>query len=264
MKILIFLLFSSLYCHPSFASWKDPKEYEFWEKKVLGELKELGPISKDKEFMLFMIAGRELSAYGLKDKSKKYYLKAYEVEGTQDKTEAVIQLISLNLEDKSELKKSIARSREWFQKNPGKLTQEMDTWIKMIDGYSKGETPIVGHPSFSTWATDARVDELISEGKTEEALSILGPRKIENANINVKVRQDILNISVLGKKSPPLWCEKTLDKYPTSMTWTMRVCRYLRDWKTGKKSTESIKTISDQMELEKTPHKSWIKVLEKI
>lgn len=264
VKKLIFSLCLLMLTQLSFSSWSDPKEFAAWEKKALDELHKLSPLPLDKEFTIFMMAGRELSAYGLKDKAREYYLKAYQHQSHLDKTEAVIQLISLNLNNKNELKKDLARTKDWFSKNPQKLTKELDSWLKMIEGYVEGKTPISGTGYFSAWATDARVEELIGEGKAEEALRVLGPRELNHANINLKVRQDILNTSVLGKKSPPLWCEKTLEKYPTSMTWTMRVCRYLRDWKMGKKSTESIKSISDQMQLENTPHKNWIKILEKI
>jgi hypothetical protein len=262
-KQLILISFFLFPCF-SFASWNDPKEFAAWEKKALDELRSISPLPIDKEFTIFMIAGRELSSYGFKDKAIEYYLKAYQHKSKLDKTEAVIQLISLNLKNKDELKNGLNRSKEWFTKNPKNLTNELDSWLKMIEGYVEGKTPIVGTGFFSVWATDARVDELIQEGNSLEALRVIGPRELKNANINLKVRQDILNNSVFGKRSPPLWCEKTLEKYPTSMTWTMRVCRYLKDFKAGKKSSESITTIRDQMELEKTPHMIWLKILEKI
>lgn len=242
----------------------DEKEFARWEQLAIKEVEKISSLTPDKEFMLLMIAGRELCAYGLKEKSIEYYLKAYNHPSQLDKSESVIQLVSLNLQNKTELKKALDRSRDWFNKNPSKLTSEIDSWLKMIEGYLNGKTPIEKKQYFSIWATDSRVDELMNEGLAEEALKILGPKDLKYSNINIKIRQDILNTSVLGKKSPPLWCQSTLKDYPTSLTWTMRVCRYLKGFRENKKSNETLESISIQMKFEKTPHVTWLKVLEKI
>lgn len=261
-----FILFSTslFFVLNLFASTFQQKEFDKWEQKILEIVEKSRPIPIEKEFTLYLIAGRELGAYGYAEKSKEYYLKAFEIKGDFDKSEAVVQLISLNLNNKKKLIEAYQRAEKWFASNPKKLNSEIKTWLEMIKGSLEGKTPVDGTGQFMAWAEDSRVDELISEKNYKEALQILGPNNLLHADINQKIRQDLLNSAVLGRNSPPLWCEKTLEKYPRSLTWSMRICRFLKDKRNGNKTSETIQSIKDQMKLEESSHLLWAKILEDI
>jgi hypothetical protein len=120
-----------------------------------------------------------------------------------------------------------------------------------VKGYSKGNTPAQKVPAFfADWATDQRVAELIKEGKYESAFALLSPENLEKKDINSKIEYDLLSAIVVGKENPRLYCGPVLDKYPQSIAWTMRICRFLKDWRKGKKSNEDINSIREQLQSE--------------
>ena len=252
----------------SFNSWSmglDEAQIQAWEKEALQEIKKYSSKNPEKEFFLYMIAGRELSSYGLREKSIHYYEEAYNHSFRGDKTEAVVQLVNLNRDNKVKLAEAIAKADKWFKENPKKYSPELVQWLQMMKGYALGKTPYQEQGYHQVWAVDARVAELMKEGKAREAYEILGPVNLSESNINQKIRQDLLAAASLGKEStPPLWCLPTLKKYPTSLTWSMRICRYLDDWKSGKKSSESIESIKLQLQKENPERLYWLKILEKL
>ncbi|MBY0517046.1 MAG: hypothetical protein K2P81_09070 [Bacteriovoracaceae bacterium] len=258
---LISLFSFSLLASPE---WINKSSIDEWEKIALQEIDKYKKENPEKEFLLYLTAARELRAYGLNEKSKNYYQKAYDHPSKGDKSEAVIELVSLNKDSNLELKKSLVIARQWFKNNPRKLSRQIDKWLEMMEGYSIGKTPYQEQGYQGIWGFESRVTELMKEGKSQEAFALLGPRDLKNADINQKVRQDLLAALSLGRKSPPLWCESTLEKYPNSYTWTMRLCRYLHDWKKEKKSKETLQTIREQLKKESPERVYWSDLLEKL
>lgn len=249
----------------SWSMSQEDAQVNAWEQQALEEVKKYSSKNPEKEFLLYMIAGRELSSYGLKEKSIQYYEKALSHSFKGDKTEAVIQLINLNREDKEKLKVALSQAESWFKENPKKYTPELKQWIQMMKGYAAGNTPYKEQNYNRVWAVDAKVTELMKEGKAQEAYQILGPINLSEANINQKIRQDLLATAALGRESsPPLWCLPTLQKYPTSLTWSMRICRFLNDWKNETKSSETLESIKLQLQKENPERLYWMTILEKL
>lgn len=243
----------------------DEIQVHAWEKEALEEVKKYSNKNPEKEFLLYMIAGRELSSYGLKDKSIHYYQLAFKHPFKGDKTEAVVQLVNLQRDNKARLGEALNRADRWFKENPKKFSPELRQWLTMMKGHASGKTPYHVQGYNRIWATDARITELMKEGKAREAYEILGPQDLTESDINQKVRKDLLSAASLGKEStPPLSCLSTLKEYPTSYTWSMRICRYLDDWKNGKKSQESIESIKVQLQKENPERLYWVKILEKL
>ncbi len=264
---MVRLIFSFIFFSTTILAapeWIKKQSIDDWEKIALSEIEKFKKENPEKEFLLYLTAARELRAYGLNEKAKRYYQKALEHKSTGDKSEAVIELVSLNKDSKSELVQSLKEARNWFKSNPEKLTSAIDKWLLMMEGFSKGNTPYKDQGYQRIWGFDARITELMREGKSQEAFSMLGPRDLKNADINQKVRQDLLAALNLGRKTPPLWCESTLEKYPKSYTWTMRICRYLNDWKNEKKSSESLQSIREQLKKESPERLYWANLLEKL
>jgi|GEM_PF-2113938 len=262
--LLSFVLFSS------FAVALDPavisaQQINAWEKIALKEIQKHRTAAPEKEFQLYMVAGRELAAHGFTDKSIHYYQQAFDHSSNADKSEAVIQLVNLRRENKVELKKALERAKTWFAAHPDTTLAQTKDWLAMMEGYAQGKTPLIEKTYRAVWARDARVAELMKEGKAEEAYKLLGARSLQDANINEKIRQDLLAAVALGKTAaPPLWCKPTMDRYPTSLTWSMRFCRYLEDWKAGKKSKESIQSVREQLKKENPERLYWADLLERL
>lgn len=264
MLLLSLALFSAsaMALDPSVISLQ---QIEAWEKIALKEIQKTKNVSPEKEFQLYLVTARELAAHGLTEKSIHYYQKAFRHPSSSDKTEAVIQLVNLNRENKKELAQALTQAKTWFSAHPDKAPSHIKAWLSMMEGYSSGKTPLNEQTYQSVWARDARVDELMKEGKAKEAYQILGVRSLKEANINEKIRQDLLAAAALGKKtSPPLWCKPTMDRYPTSLTWSMRICRYLEDWKSDKKSRETIESIREQLKKENPERLHWADLLERL
>ena len=241
------------------------KEITAWEKIALKEVQKHKKTSPEKEFQLYMVAGRELAAHGLLAKSQQYYLQAFNHSSPSDKSEAVIQLVNLNRENKEELRGALERAKAWFASHPEHTQPQVQSWLAMMEGYSQGKTPLNEQTYQAVWARDARVSELMKEGKPQEAYQLLGARSLKDANINEKIRQDLLAALALGKTAaPPLWCKATMDRYPTSLTWSMRFCRYLEDWKVGKKSRESVASVREQLKKENPERLYWADLLERL
>lgn len=161
--VILALVFTSA-LSAEITSWVSPKELSEWEKTALEEVEKHKNKSPEKEFLLYMIAGRELFAHGLSEKAQEYYLKAFEHPSKSDKSEAVIQLVSLSLKDKAALSLALVRANKWFTQNPDKKTTQIERWLKMLKGSLNEDTPTRDLGYFTSWATDAHVDELLKKG----------------------------------------------------------------------------------------------------
>jgi tetratricopeptide (TPR) repeat protein len=253
LYILFILLISSSTLAVEF---KDIKPFE---DKILELSKPLMTKKPLKAYELRLLMAREYYSYGFKEKALEHYEEALKIPVKVDRSEALINSILLSLSNKKAALEKINRLKRSSEgKNP-----ELQEWIRTVESYAQGSTalPKAMTSPFYVWARDSKIEELIKEGKIQEAFQIIGPVK-EDFNINSKVRYDLLASAVAQKISPNLWCEKTLAKYPNSLTWTMRICRYLKDKRGEKKSNESIESIKAQIEEESPERLSWVKLLE--
>ena len=231
-----------------------------FEKKILQEAAPYIAKNPLKAYELRLLIAREYNAYGFDQKALEHYEKALTYNVTVDRSEALISTVVLSLNNKPLGLKNIQRLKN---SNEGKK-KELQEWIAMMTSYFSGNTIVAKDERslFYTWSHDNKVEELIKDKKFEEAFLLVGPVKMDQLNINTKIRYDLLSSSVLKKVPLKLWCEDTLVKYPTSLTWTMRVCRYLRDKRDNKKSTETIFTIKNQIEKESPERLSWLSIVE--
>jgi hypothetical protein len=263
---VFFILFFSFICWAQTNTRPSTQQIDEWEKYILKELTKLPLLSQEKEWFLIMSAAREFKAYNYLKKSQDYYLKAFNHSYQGDKSEAVIELLALAYDQQEELAPHVERAQTWFKKNPNHASKEIKDWLHLMNGYTKGETPTRDIPTYHLiWAQDQRIQELMKAHKYSEAYQLLGPQSLEEANINDKIRYDLLTSLVMGKKaSPSLWCAPVLAEYPTSITWSMRVCRYLKAWREGTKSPETITSIKEQLNKENPERLYWVQALDKL
>lgn len=262
-------LFISLFII-SLSAWSQkstkptPQQIDEWEKFILTQLATLPVMAPEKEWFLLMSTAREFKSYNYLKKSQDYYLKAFNHSHKGDKSEAVIELLALAHEQNENLAPSLERAQKWFKDNPSLATDEIKNWLRLMEGHQSGATPTQDIQAYHrVWARDQRIHELMKAKKFKEAYQLLGPQKLTDANINDKIRYDLLASLAMGKKTaPPLWCAPVLTEYSTSLTWSMRVCRYLKAWREEKRSTETIATIKEQFKKENPERLYWVQALE--
>ncbi|HXH74753.1 MAG TPA: hypothetical protein VNJ08_07290 [Bacteriovoracaceae bacterium] len=240
----------------------DKKDFAQWEDKILKEVQKLEKTQPEKVYWLYLAGARELTLFHYKEKASQYYEKALKTNPkSEDKTEIYIQLVNLNRDNKSKVESYLKNLDQWFESHPEKATPEIKEWMKVV----KGTTPVKNVPPFLLrWATDHKIVELMKENKFKEAYSLVSPEGLEVKDINSKIEYDVLSSLVVGKESPRLYCGPALKKYPNSIAWPIRICRYLTDWKNGTKSTESVSTIRQQLKTEDPKRIFYADVLEKL
>lgn len=235
------------------------KDIKPFEDKILELSKPYMAKNPLKAYELRLLIAREYYSYGFKEKALEHYEEALKIPVKVDRSEALVNSILLSLSDKKSAQDKIAR----LKKSSEGKKPELQEWLQTVESYAKGETTLPKEVSspFYVWARDSKIEELIKKGKFQEAFQIIGPVK-EDFNINNKVRYDLLSSAVSQKVSPNLWCEKSLEKYPNSLTWSMRICRFLKEKREEKKSSESIESIRTQLAEESPERLSWVKLLE--
>jgi len=261
MKIIIVLYF----IHALFAATTD-KDFEKWEKILLKEVSVYEQKDPKKVYWIYLAAARELTLFHYDQKASKYFEKSLEINPSSlDKTEIYVQLVNLNRENKKKIQNYLVALEKWWVEHPQESNPGLQDWLKLMKGYSQGKTPFKETPGyFKTWAKEERVKELVGEKKIGEAFGLLSPYGLEKKDINSKIQYDLFASAVQGKTVRKFFCEEALKKEPQSVTWSLRICRYLLSWKEGTKSKETLDSIRDQLKEESVQRMYYLEVLNKL
>jgi tetratricopeptide (TPR) repeat protein len=94
------------------------------EKVVLEKIKAKNLSSKDTQ-IIYMLAGREFFNYKMYNKSEEYYLKVLEINSNDNKSEALINLMTISLLAKDQTKASLylKNAKEYFKLGGIKMTE---------------------------------------------------------------------------------------------------------------------------------------------
>lgn len=256
-NIILLILFIT-----SFSSFAvELKDIQPFEDKILEEAKPYMAKMPLKAFELRLLLAREYFNYGFEEKALFHYEEALKIPVKEDKSEALVNTVVLTLSDKARALKNLNRLKN---SEEGK-SPELKSWIKSIETYVVAGSPLDKNAKapFATWNKDQKVEELIASKEFDRAFYYLGSVQ-ENFNINNRIRYDLVSSAATKKISPNLWCEKDLQKYPHSLTWSMRFCRYLKAKREGKKPTETLASIKKQLQSESPERLSWINLLEEL
>lgn len=237
----------------------DRKELEKWERKILPEAEKLEKKQPEKAYWAYVNAARELSLFNIKDKASAYYERALKLSPKgPDQAEIYVQLTNLNRDDKKKRARYLSRLETFLKQHPEKKTSALNHWITAMKGEGK---PAAFHGQFFQ---DQQTEAKMKEGRYQEALAGFSPEGLEARDINSKITYDLLSSVVLGKATARLYCEPSLKQYPDSIAWTMRICRYLRDWRAGAKGTESVQAIREQLRTEDPKRVYFTEALKKL
>jgi hypothetical protein len=232
-----------------------------FEDKILEEAKPYMAKMPTKAFELRLLIAREYFNYGFEEKALFHYEEALKILVKEDKTEALVNTVVLSLSDKEKTLKNLNRLKN---SSEGKKP-ELKAWIKSIETYAvEGSTlDKNARAPFATWNRDQKIEELIASKEFDRAFYYLGPIK-DNFNINNRIRYDLVSSAASKKISPNLWCEKDLQKYPHSLTWSMRFCRFLKAKREGNKPTETLASIKKQLQSESPERLPWMNLVEEL
>jgi tetratricopeptide (TPR) repeat protein len=253
--ILLFLISSSF----SARAWEQ-KDIQPFEDRILLEAKPFIKKNPLKAYELRVLMAREYQAYGFKEKALEHYEEALKIPVTVERAEPLFNTVILALHNRPLALKNLKRLKESPEGKMPLIKERVPT----LESHIKGNVQLpknISNPLY-VWARDEKIEELIKEKKFGEAFRFIEPVNHESLNINSRIRYDLLSSAVLKKVPPRLWCEQTLKRYPTSITWSMRMCRYLRDKREGKKSFETIEKIKEQLKEESPSRMAWINMLE--
>jgi hypothetical protein len=253
-------LIIAFFCHAYAVDWADGPEFTQWESSTFPS----SPVKNNEQLYSSYLLGARLLESHDSSEARSYYQKAWDTSFSGDKSEAIIKLVYYSMNDREKLKVTTEAARSWFTKNPSYSNKAVEKWLVLMESRVRGET-LTGDALFQTWSVDARVEELMKSGKAKEAFNLIRSDDLSGADINKKIRHDLLStLSLDVPERNPLHCQDLLEKNPKSFSWAMRLCKYLLHVRTGKPTAESPATIKKQFNIEDPDRLYWIVLVEKL
>lgn len=222
------------------------KDFKAIEDRVESELKGKN-LSNEKKFFLNLLAARELYQYRFFDKASHYYKNAIEMNVPENKTEAYINLMAIEISkgNKEKVRQLYSESKNYFSKNPQYKTADIDYYLKTIENYlpgNKNAPEVTGF--YGRFAHEENLINLIKAKEYEKGLSLLNPDSIAHSTSDFNITAyDVLNVLVHGQNVKELYCDKQYKQYPNSFAMSTILCSLLNDHlKVGKFSEKNLKT----------------------
>lgn len=234
---------------------KDIEETEKAIQKVVSS-KSYKP---EEVFNLTVLGARELYQYRHYDKSRQYYQKALAMKVSSNKSEAYVNLLAIllvenkTLKNNADAKKIIQESEDYYKKNPKFETAEIKIYIESIKSLVAGIPSLDPQTLFPQYERSASIESLIKEKKYQEVLLSFNPQAVFGAiDIDTKIHYDVVNLLVNKNKKNELACAETLKKYPDSYSYSIKICKILKEYQDTKKL--SLNKLSDLNEYFKGNH----------
>jgi hypothetical protein len=252
---LVFPVFAQEIKETTLFTKKDIEATEVEIQKVINS-KNYKP---EEVFNLTVLGARELFQYRHYDKSKIYYRRALEMKVASNKSEAYINLIAIilvenkSIKDNAEVKKLLAESADYYKKNPKFETEDIKAYRESIKSLVAGVPNLDLQTLFPQYELSSSIETLIKEKKYQEVLLSYNPQAVFGAtDIDTKIHYDVVNILVNKNKKNELACAATMKKYPDSYSYSVKICKILKEYQDTKKLSSS--KLSDLNEYFKTNH----------
>lgn len=218
-------------------------------------------VSQDLEqsYLQQLAIARDQELQGNRDCAVSHYRELLEHPFTANKMEAAIKLVLLVGPDDASRQDAVAVARGWFLTHADQFTPPIREWLTEVDTWLQaGGEP----PPFPWWFVPAAPQDFSTPAKARAAYAQPTHGDFTELNISVKIRQDIIAALALGRDAPRLWCSPVLESYPESITWTMRICRFLEDWRDYRPPRETVQSVRQQLRVENPQRLSWADALE--
>jgi hypothetical protein len=249
LSLLLILIFSST----TFAQNNDSKIFSEKELKTLEDTlsKKLTDtkLTNKQKFYVFLRVGRELYQYRYIDKSKKYYQDAIKINVDENKSEAYINIIAIDVlkKDKIQVKSDYELAKAYYDSHPKFKTKEIDYYFKSLEMYlpsnGKVENKEIIAGFFGAFASEENLINLIKSKDYDQAFSLISPKNLDESNndFNIIV-YDLLNVFHNKKSVKKLYCDKQFNQYPNSFAYSTILCGLINDYlKTNDFSAARIK-----------------------
>lgn len=231
MQRILFLIFIIFSFNLAFSSEVSDLVAKY-EAQIESEINNQNKSDEDK-YYIYALFARELMALNEYELSKKYYNKALE-SGEKaeilDMSEVHYNMLYIRYMEgapKEELKSllSIVKRVTPEQSNL-KVKTSLEHWDKIINSDQKLDKDLLN--SFYGFNYSQEMLKKYIKDKDYKKAFLLLPKKLDKANIIYKVQHDILQKLIYPDKTDFL-CLPVLNKYPKTITYTMQICRYLKN-----------------------------------
>lgn len=227
MKILFLVVLS-------FSAFSAPSEEQIkkYQTEIESEIKLQGKSERDK-YYIYALFARELLVKKQYALSEQYYQKALiagkagKVEGMSEVYYNLLYIAHKLGHEKSQIKKKFEQVKNTLKE---KDVPQLELVMKHWEGIINKDEPLdedLQNSFYGFHYSQQKVRQYIQQKKYKKALMLLPPN-LESANIIYQIQKDVLR-RVVFPQTKDFLCQKKLKKYPNSITYTMRICRYLTD-----------------------------------
>ena len=238
---------------------KELKTLEDTLNKKLADTK----LTKKQKFYVYLRVARELYQYRYIDKSKKYYQEAIKIDVDENKSEAYINIITIDIlkKDKALAKEDYDQAKAYYNAHSKFKSKDVEYYFKSLEMYlpSKSENAqkelVPGF--FGTFASEENLINLLKEKDYDQAFSLISPKNLDEStnDFNIIV-YDLLNVFHNKKNVKKLFCDKQFKQYPNSFAYSTILCGLLNDYlKNNEFSSDRIKMAEIYFKQENTDKK---------
>jgi tetratricopeptide (TPR) repeat protein len=256
MKVLILL--SIIFSFQATASYEglDDKTIEKLEKAAL-KVMERSEYSSEKQFVIYNLAARELYRQGKYKWAKKYYEKAIGYQSTKktlSKKEAYYGLLSMavHLEREAEIEEYYGMAKKYFEENPTQVDNQVQNLLvvsklnyiikdPLTVNDVEDKDKIYFQGSFGKDVLKHQFIKAVKQEKFSMAYKMLSQKYGSDMEFNTV--RDIFK--VMYNKDGMLHCQRYFDRAPSSISYTVKTCQLLMDFKNGAVKKEQLSDYHD-------------------
>ena len=257
MKLLFFITFSIFFLikHPAIAQKFNPAEFK---EKVERQIKAEGKTPEEK-YHIYALFGRELLGLKKYELAREYYSKALKQKTSKpDKSESYLNLVYIAHAQKrdKEFKSALNQLEKAIEEKelPEDNLKNLRMWKALANASSQTDERVMNSFQGAYYAME-KVKALVQEKKYAEALELF-PTDAKNSSIGLKIQKDILT-KLVNPKAKSFLCEATLKRYPSSISYSMLICRKLKN-----QNSPSLEEIKKQIKREAPDKMIWANALE--
>jgi hypothetical protein len=242
------------------SSWALPQSAneelitEELEQRLLREFKAANP-SGDQQILIYSMVGQELLFYSQDEKAKSYLEKAIDAQGTEDKTQAYLDLIMLETKYRRQetALQHITELESYWKEHPKTRVKELAEIVQDLRRLNSGED-LEGLTTFlASVGISQRFTQLMKAGHYAQALSLVNNEQVGDSTIVIKTKVDLLRSLTRGRAQSELLCADTFAQYPNAYSYSMMICSILHDYQ--KEGTLNLETFKRLEEYFKHDHK---------
>lgn len=215
------------------------QKVEALEKSISEEVKKRNPSKKELQ-AIYNLAARELYYLGYLKKAEEYYEKSFVVEIDVNKSEALINFMSIAFTEKdmTKLKKQRERADKYYKANTKYKNTEIEMYLSSIDDVLQNKITKDRVSFFSEYIRSGSFEKVLKEKNYEEELMKYNVERLVEADLASVVDYDLLNVLSRKKNVQKLFCYDQFKQYPDAFAPAIIVCGMLSDYLAGKELRE--------------------------